>query len=563
MQATRARTIQAPVTRCCPVCQTALTPESRVCDCCGLVLQSALPASQGPLAPGAANLPALAGAAPTCLRCGASQRTTARVCARCGTPLVAPALPQPGQTLDQGRYTVQRVLSRGGMGMLYLASDHRAFDRPVVIKALFDLDHASPRLMNNLDRERLHQEGRLLAMLQHPHIPQIYGYFQDGPQRYIVMQYIDGTDLLQALTHIDEEDGQPHPGQPYPLEQVVRWGTTLCNVLEYLATSQLYPIVHQDIKPANLVLNQCNNELYLVDFGTATTRWLLPTGSRMGEQIGPFGTPGYAPPEQYSGQSEPRSDMYALAATLYHLATDDDPGQHPFDFPRLGYLGDVGAVLRTALDRDVTRRPTAAMFRQQLALVPGPLVLPSRYAPDGTPLGDIGTLVRWCEQHWNMAILWLASTLPDQIAAWWGLTSRMHELRTLARQHRDQHAALDAALALLDPDDFAQQPSRLLVATRVLDFGRVTSTNQERTLTIANTGRRYVRARLLRPDWLLAAPADILLAPGQQVPLKLYLDLAQTRRGDILHDMVLVQTANDTLARFTVRAAVSHWKPWR
>ncbi len=239
------------------------------------------------------------------------------------------------------------------------------------------------------------------------------------------------------------------------------------------------------------------------------------------------------------------------------------PGQHPFDFPRLGYLGDVGAVLRTALDRDVTRRPTAAMFRQQLALVPGPLVLPSRYAPDGTPLGDIGTLVRWCEQHWNTAILWLASTLPDQIAAWWGLTSRMHELRTLARQHRDQHAALDAVLALLDPDDFAQQPSRLLVATRVLDFGPVTSTNQERTLTIANTGRRYVRARLLRPDWLLAAPADILLAPGQQVPLKLCLDLAQTRRGDILHDTVLVQTANDTLARFTVRAAVSQWKPWR
>jgi serine/threonine protein kinase len=176
------------------------------------------------------------------------------------------------------------------------------------------------------------------------------------------MEYIAGTDLSAQLSRDDEASGQRLPGRPAPLASVVRWGIALCRTLEYLAACEP-PVVHQDIKPANLILARDSGELYLVDFGAARLR---PVSAPGGGKTAIFGTPGYAAPEQFQGRSEPRSDVYALAATLYHLATDDDPGEHLFDFPRLAHLGYLGQILRGALQPAVEARPTATELRVQL-----------------------------------------------------------------------------------------------------------------------------------------------------------------------------------------------------
>ncbi len=93
---------------------------------------------------------------------------------------------QLGQTLAHGRYTVQLALSKGGMGAIYLATDHEAFDRTVVVKAMLDyFDPTNPQEIR-IAREHFLHEARTLSTLRHPAIPQIYTYFQDGPHNYIV-----------------------------------------------------------------------------------------------------------------------------------------------------------------------------------------------------------------------------------------------------------------------------------------------------------------------------------------------------------------------------------------
>jgi serine/threonine protein kinase len=180
-----------------------------------------------------------------------------------------------------------------------------------------------------------------LATINHSGVPKIYQYFSEGGSDYIVMEFVEGDNLEQALTHVDDQ-GRQHPGQPLPAETVAGYGISLCKVLEYLAartdprTGQLTPIIHHDIKPANIILDANSGEVRLVDFGTAKLRVSTSAFSGSMKQSSVYGTEGYAPLEQYRGQSQPRSDVYALAATLYHLLTDDDPRDHAFDFPPIG-----------------------------------------------------------------------------------------------------------------------------------------------------------------------------------------------------------------------------------
>jgi serine/threonine protein kinase len=153
------------------------------------------------------------------------------------------------------------------------------------------------------------------------------------------MEYIEGDDLEQRLTHTDRQ-GRQIPGRACAEDEVIRWGIALCKVLEYLASLSPSPVVHHDIKPANIILDKNSGEVRLVDFGTAKARLQQQAGGAVGmQQSSLYGTTGYAAPEQYRRTSEPRSDVYALAATLYHLATDDDPGVHPFTFQSSSGLG--------------------------------------------------------------------------------------------------------------------------------------------------------------------------------------------------------------------------------
>ena len=431
------------------------------------------------------------------------------------------------QSLDNGRYTVRRALGRGGMGVLFLATDHGAFERLVVVKILLDGPPGADEAELRAARARFADEARTLAALRHPFIPKIFAYFAEGPACFIVMEHVDGRDLEQGLSRADDAD-RPILGSPYPAADVARWGASLCGVLEYLHAQRPLPVLHQDIKPSNLVRDEQSGALFLVDFGTAQAHG--------GGHTGGYGTPGYAPPEQYRGQSEPRSDVYALAATLYHLATDDDPTLHPFSFPRLDALGELGEALRPALDKNPAARPDAAQLKRALELLAQPLAARTLLAPDRTTLYDERQLVEWCEGNWAAAAHWLRSyAAVDHLGQRWGKPGLARRLRAaVATTPADDNAALDAALALLDPQGYgaakpalAIEPGDVLCTTRRGALKPV-------TLTVTNRGRRFVRARLVSPPWLdVSVPAyakapdyserlpSLSLAPGQTAALTL------------------------------------------
>src|ERR1043166_2421985 len=209
-----------------------------------------------------------------------------------------------GTTL-QGRYRIVRQLGQGGMGAVYEAVDER-LDTVVALKETF---FAEERL-----RKQFEREARLLARLHHPALPRVSDHFNEGEGQFLVMQYIAGEDLAAMLA---EKNG------PFPEEEVLRWADQLCDALDYLHT-QDPQIIHRDIKPQNLKLT-ARGQIVLLDFGLAKGSAGPMTAVTTSASI--FGyTPNYAPLEQVQGLgTDPRSDIYALGATLFHLLTNLKP----------------------------------------------------------------------------------------------------------------------------------------------------------------------------------------------------------------------------------------------
>jgi serine/threonine protein kinase len=260
------------------------------------------------------------------------------------------------------------------MGALYLVQDLEAFGRLRVLKEMLDYvdpadypDRATYEQAVHKAHERFEDEARILASLHHPGIPEIMAYFTELGRNYIVMEYVEGKDLNEGLTHVDEQ-GSLVAGQSYPADDVVRWAVQVCKILEYLAQRTPTPVIHHDIKPANLVLDKNTGDVRLVDFGTAQARLAAQVDVKPGlHKSSIFGTIGYAPPEQYQGKSVPKSDVYALAATMYHLLTDDDPQNHPMSFPWPTSLERrLVRALNRAIEPDLRRRSSAAQFRKAL-----------------------------------------------------------------------------------------------------------------------------------------------------------------------------------------------------
>ena len=302
-----------------------------------------------------------------CPKCNRPNRPVAKFCTGCGAPLSGGYAPlRPGQTMKGSTYRIVRPLTKGGMGAIYLAEDLGAFGRLRVVKEMLDYYDARDPVEVQKAQKLFEDEARTLATLKHSGIPDILAYFAEGGRNYIVMEYVEGEDLEQSVSHEDAR-GNRVQAKLLPPEQVVRIGIQVCQVLEYLA-GQSPPVVHHDIKPANLILDKNSGQVRLVDFGTAKARLMVQPGGTVGLQKSSiYGTAGYAPPEQYQAQSEPRSDVYALAATLYHLLTDDDPQGHPFSFPNQAQLDpSLAGILSRALEPDATRRGNATQLRQAL-----------------------------------------------------------------------------------------------------------------------------------------------------------------------------------------------------
>ena len=223
----------------------------------------------------------------------------------------------PPTTLIQNRYEIIRVLGTGGFARVYLAHDQR-LGRQVAIKELLAtrLDEAEQQQALIL----FEREARMLAQLDHLGLTNIWDYFLHAGRAYLVMEYVPGPTLRELVVH---NDG------PLPESTVLDCGLQLCNVLSYLH-SQTPPIIFRDLKPSNVIAENAASEpgtanesftLKLIDFGIA--RLFKPDQSADTIIIG---TPGYAAPEQYGqGQSDQRSDVYSLGATLHHLACGQPP----------------------------------------------------------------------------------------------------------------------------------------------------------------------------------------------------------------------------------------------
>ncbi|HSE34464.1 MAG TPA: protein kinase [Pyrinomonadaceae bacterium] len=209
------------------------------------------------------------------------------------------------ETILQGRYRIIRQLGQGGMGAVYEAVDQR-LDTTVALKETLFSDE---RLRRQFERE-----ARLLARLHHPALPRVSDHFSEGDGQFLVMQYIPGDDLSEMMTH--------RKG-PFPPSQVLSWADQLLDALDYLHTQEPQ-IIHRDIKPQNLKLTS-RGQIILLDFGLAKGQ----SGdiSRVTTAASIFGyTPNYAPLEQIQGLgTDLRSDLYSLAATMYHLLTGVKP----------------------------------------------------------------------------------------------------------------------------------------------------------------------------------------------------------------------------------------------
>lgn len=269
-------------------------------------------------------------------------------------------------------YTVLRPLAQGGMGSVYLSQARRTAQL-CVIKTLASVDGATDRTWHADAAGCLAREAELLAQIQHPHIPRLLEVERQGGLTYLALEYIPGPTVEQRLSHTTTQ-GVALPGAPFPpaeaLPLIARVAATLADLAELPR-----PLMHLDIKPANLILPLDRPAPLLVDFGSAA--WIADVGASATGGLGVFGTPGYAAPEQYAGQASPLSDCYGLAATLYHMLTDDDPGAHPLAFPAMATLpADIAALLNYALDRDPARRPTIRALSARLEL------LAARYATE-------------------------------------------------------------------------------------------------------------------------------------------------------------------------------------
>jgi hypothetical protein len=209
------------------------------------------------------------------------------------------------ETILQNRYRILRQLGQGGMGAVYEAVDQR-LDTLVALKETLFTDEKL--------RKQFEREARLLARLHHQALPRVSDHFNEGDGQFLVMQYVPGEDLFEM---------QSRRKGPFEQDEVLRWADQLCDALDYLHT-QDPQIIHRDIKPQNLKLS-ARGQIVLLDFGLAKGYGGQMSVVTTSASI--FGyTPNYAPLEQVQGLgTDPRSDIYSLAATLYHLLTNVKP----------------------------------------------------------------------------------------------------------------------------------------------------------------------------------------------------------------------------------------------
>jgi len=259
-----------------------------------------------------------------------------------------------GAPILQDHYVLIGPLGQGGMGTVFMAQDTSLFNRLCVVKKLrldgFDAQDRHKAM------EFFEREAKILSELKHPNVVHIQAYFQEHSNYYLVMEYVEGNNLQQLLKK---------RGASFTEAQVIEWSTTILNVLNYLHKHQP-PVIYRDIKPSNIMLDTVNG-IKLVDFGIA--RPYTENSENTHVVSG-----GYSPPEQYWGAADPRSDIYALGATMYYLLTGKEPIALQSCSPRLrnSKVSDyLDKIIQRATAQDVwLRYQSAAEMLQAMAQVP-------------------------------------------------------------------------------------------------------------------------------------------------------------------------------------------------
>jgi serine/threonine protein kinase len=262
-------------------------------------------------------------------------------------------------TVIGNRYRVSRLLGGGGMKMVYLAEDLRLAERPCALAEMVDA-------ISNPDLQQqavvsFQREADMLAQLNHEHIPRIYDRFSEQNRHYLVMEYVAGQTLEEQLKAA---------GGKLPEDRVIEIALQVLDTLEYLHHREP-PVIYRDLKPSNIMVAP-DGQVKLIDFGIARHFQPLSSATMVGTQ-------GYAPPEQYRGKVETRSDIYALGATMHHALSGRDPTtEPPFSFPVLRkFCPDLNPALADlvgeALSYDVERRIRGVdeMKRRLLAIKNG------------------------------------------------------------------------------------------------------------------------------------------------------------------------------------------------
>lgn len=208
-----------------------------------------------------------------------------------------------GSVID-GKYEILRKIGQGGMSVVYLAMDTH-LNKQWAVKEIRKKGNGKDDvvIVNSLLAE-----ANMMKKLDHPSLPRIVDIIDNGETIFVVMDYIEGESLDKILLEYG----------PQPEELVIGWAKQLCDVLSYLH-SQKPPIIYRDMKPANIMLKPEGN-IKIIDFGIARE---YKEQSLADTTV--LGTKGYAPPEQYSGQTDARSDIFALGMTMHHLLTGIDP----------------------------------------------------------------------------------------------------------------------------------------------------------------------------------------------------------------------------------------------
>lgn len=274
----------------------------------------------------------------------------------------------PPDTVLRGKYRITDVVGEGATSVVYAALD---LSRPgtrwavkEIISPLAADEHETAEAL-----EMFRREYEMLKELNHPGLPKVIDCFHEERGHYLVMEYVEGTSL-QAMYEAQKRIFSPH--------ELLPWTLQLLDILQYLH-SQTPPVVYRDLKPSNIVIT-AGGRAKLIDFGIS--RHFSPEKECDTQNLG---TPGFSAPEQYGNrQTDYRSDIYSLGATLYFLMSGRNPEDFSFKFPPVtrfnpGVPSWMSELLSHALEADHEKRlADLSLMRKQ--------ILKHRNSKRGTPI---------------------------------------------------------------------------------------------------------------------------------------------------------------------------------